>query len=272
MPRTAFVWRGKLVSYASQLAGLAVPLAENAKAAGFALTPEQLDRQVWREAVNSGDFDLTMQNNENFGINGDFAVACNIYFAPDADGATEGAGQDPAIKDACASLTEDRSTATVTKAIMAVQERNAEMAFVIPVTERVSSWVVNDAWQSAAPDAFYIPISPGRPRPADMVPSGTVRAVGDGLRAVAHRSLNLVLTMVGASLVTFALIPLSPGSPAVSILTNDGRRLTDAAIAAKEHELGLDRPLVAQYLSWISKLLPWGPRTIPGRRSTRCPP
>lgn len=88
-----------------------------------------------------------------------------------------------------------------------------------------------------------------------MVPSGTVRAVGDGLRAVAHRSLNLVLTMVGASLVTFALIPLSPGSPAVSILTNDGRRLTDAAIAAKEHELGLDRPLVAQYLSWISKLL-----------------
>jgi hypothetical protein len=47
----------------------------------------------------------------------------------------------------------------VKSVLKTVQERNAKMAYVIPVTERVSSWVTNDTWKSAAPDAFYIPVT-----------------------------------------------------------------------------------------------------------------
>ncbi|MEQ1703145.1 MAG: ABC transporter substrate-binding protein [Ilumatobacteraceae bacterium] len=150
---------GELLSYASNLNNLAVPLAENAKAAGFSITPKQLDYQVWNDAVSSGDFDLSMQNNENFGINGDIAVSCNLYFAPDSTGAASGAGDDPTIKEACAKLSETRDPATVKSVLATVQERNGEMAFVVPVTQRVSSWVTNDTWKSAAPDAFYVPIT-----------------------------------------------------------------------------------------------------------------
>lgn len=150
---------GELLSYADNLQNLAVPLAEGAKAAGFALTPKKLDYQVWREQVDSGSFDLSMQNNENFGINGDVTVSCYYYFSPDGEGASKGAGQDPAIKAACADVLEDRSAATIKATLQTVQERNAELAYVIPVTERVSSWVTNDAWRSAKPDAFYVPIT-----------------------------------------------------------------------------------------------------------------
>lgn len=51
---------------------------------------------------------------------------------------------------------------------------------------------------------------------------------------------------------TFLLVPLAPGSPATAILVTEGREVTDEQVAAKEHELGLDRPLVAQYVDWVA--------------------
>lgn len=150
---------GELLSYNPQLSSISIPLAEGAKAAGFDLTPKKLDSAVWRTAIKDGAFDLTMQNNENFGINGDIAGACTKYFWSEATGATKGAGLDPEIKAACDKLTSTRDASTVKSVLKTVQERNAKMAYVIPVTERVSSWVTNDTWKSAAPDAFYIPVT-----------------------------------------------------------------------------------------------------------------
>lgn len=63
--------------------------------------------------------------------------------------------------------------------------------------------------------------------------------------------MQIVLTLFAASVISFSLIPLSPGSPAASILANEGRRVTAEAVRAKEHELGLDRPLLQQYLAWM---------------------
>lgn len=62
-----------------------------------------------------------------------------------------------------------------------------------------------------------------------------------------------LLTLLLASTITFALVPLSPGSPAVSLLQSElNRTPTPAEIAAKEHQLGLDRPLVVQYVDWLA--------------------
>jgi peptide/nickel transport system permease protein len=54
------------------------------------------------------------------------------------------------------------------------------------------------------------------------------------------------------SVAVFALIHLTPGDPARIIL---GEEATPETVAALRHELFLDRPLVEQYLSWISRVV-----------------
>ena len=63
---------------------------------------------------------------------------------------------------------------------------------------------------------------------------------------------TLLLVLFGVSLVTFAIIPLLPGSPARVAL---GVQATPAAVATLERQMGLDRPLPVQYVSWISGIV-----------------
>ncbi len=53
-----------------------------------------------------------------------------------------------------------------------------------------------------------------------------------------------------ASIGIFVLIRLVPGGPAIAIL---GVHATKASIAALNHQLGLDRPFVDQYLHWLGQ-------------------
>jgi peptide/nickel transport system permease protein len=55
-----------------------------------------------------------------------------------------------------------------------------------------------------------------------------------------------------ASILIFAVLRLVPGDPATTLAGVDA---TPASIAAIRHSLGLDRPVVAQYLSWLGGLL-----------------
>lgn len=64
--------------------------------------------------------------------------------------------------------------------------------------------------------------------------------------------LRLVGTVVVASLIIFTLLRLIPGDPATIAL---GVNATPELIHAKQAELGTDRPLAVQYLSWISGVL-----------------
>lgn len=57
-----------------------------------------------------------------------------------------------------------------------------------------------------------------------------------------------------ASLVVFGVTSLLPSSPAQIILGTQG---TPQQVAALNAQLGLDRPLVEQYLHWMSSLLTW---------------
>lgn len=63
-----------------------------------------------------------------------------------------------------------------------------------------------------------------------------------------RRLLFGVVLIFAVATITFLLMSLSGGDPARNIL---GEGATDAQVAAKAHELGLDRPLFERYLSWL---------------------
>lgn len=69
---------------------------------------------------------------------------------------------------------------------------------------------------------------------------------------VVKRLLLLVPILLGVTLVVFAAIHLIPGDPALLML---GEKATPAALEALRHELGLDKPLVVQYLTFLGHLL-----------------
>lgn len=72
-------------------------------------------------------------------------------------------------------------------------------------------------------------------------------------RYIAERVAWLVLTLIGVSVVTFALGVLAPGDPAEVVLEH---RLNQPPpreqVVALRHEMGLDRPLAVQYGRWLS--------------------
>jgi len=69
-----------------------------------------------------------------------------------------------------------------------------------------------------------------------------------GLRRVP----SLLLTLLLISLVTFVVVQVVPGDPAQLIL---GTEAPLEALADLRVQLGLDRPLVVQYLSWLGGVL-----------------
>ena len=76
-------------------------------------------------------------------------------------------------------------------------------------------------------------------------------------RFLRRRLFTLGLTLLVVSLVAFLIPYLAPGDPALLILRSRVAELaTDPeTIAALRHELGLDRPLAVQYLSWLGGAL-----------------
>ena len=68
---------------------------------------------------------------------------------------------------------------------------------------------------------------------------------------VPRRLGHMVLVLFGITLVTFFLLRLIPGNPAVAIL---GNRYTPSAAAAVNHTLGLDRPIWSQYWLFLTHL------------------
>ena len=72
------------------------------------------------------------------------------------------------------------------------------------------------------------------------------------LKFIIKRLGYTVIVLLGVSVLTFLLLQLTPGSPARLLLSDTA---TEAEIAAKEHELGLDLPLYQQYFNYITKVL-----------------
>jgi peptide/nickel transport system permease protein len=70
---------------------------------------------------------------------------------------------------------------------------------------------------------------------------------------ILRRVLSMVPVLLIVSVIAFALLYVLPGDPAVAILgDNAGNQQTYQAL---RHDLGLDQPLHAQYLSWLGRVL-----------------
>lgn len=68
-----------------------------------------------------------------------------------------------------------------------------------------------------------------------------------------RRVLLVVPTLIGVSLLAFALANLAPGDPAEELLRRStGYQPTPEEIASAREDLGLDRPIAVQYGSWLA--------------------
>jgi ABC-type dipeptide/oligopeptide/nickel transport system permease component len=72
------------------------------------------------------------------------------------------------------------------------------------------------------------------------------------MRLIIARLGQSIVTLFGVSVLVWALAPLAPGDPAERTLRARGvPDIQPAQVEALRHELGLDRPLPAQYLTWV---------------------
>lgn len=71
-------------------------------------------------------------------------------------------------------------------------------------------------------------------------------------RFLASRVLLGALTLFIVSVVVFAAVNALPGDVAQAVL---GRNATASSVATLNHQLGLDRPMLSQYFTWIGNVL-----------------
>jgi peptide/nickel transport system permease protein len=78
------------------------------------------------------------------------------------------------------------------------------------------------------------------------------------LNYIARRFLYMLLLMVGASVISFAIIVLPPGDYLTSYINNlraQGNEIAQDQAEALRRQYGLDQPLYMQYLKWAWKFL-----------------
>lgn len=73
------------------------------------------------------------------------------------------------------------------------------------------------------------------------------------LRFIGQRLIATVVVLFGVSVLVFAILYLMPGDAAQTLLF--GTQATPEQIIALRHNLGLDRPLVVQYVDYLSHVL-----------------
>jgi peptide/nickel transport system permease protein len=71
-------------------------------------------------------------------------------------------------------------------------------------------------------------------------------------KIIARRLTMLVPVLLGVTALVFMTAHLAPGDPVLMML---GDEYTEADYLRLRHELGLDRPLMAQYVIWLGKAL-----------------
>lgn len=69
---------------------------------------------------------------------------------------------------------------------------------------------------------------------------------------IVRRLLLAIPTLLGVTVITFFLLHLAPGGPALALA---GEKATPAQVAAITHELRLDKPWPQQYAIWLGSLL-----------------
>jgi len=76
-----------------------------------------------------------------------------------------------------------------------------------------------------------------------------------GLRWAAVRFGGALLTLFGVAVVVFLVLRVIPGDAITASMGIESGTLTDVQRASLEHYYGLDKPLVAQFFSWLGQVL-----------------
>src|SRR5690625_2553659 len=74
---------------------------------------------------------------------------------------------------------------------------------------------------------------------------------------IAQRIVGLIPVLLGVTILVFAIMHLSPGDPAKIML---GPKATAESIEKLNKQLGLDEPVVKQYVTWVGNVVKgdWG--------------
>lgn len=75
------------------------------------------------------------------------------------------------------------------------------------------------------------------------------------LRFTLRRIALMLPTLLGVAVLTFFLLRILPGDVVEVKLRSDGASVTEATVQAERVRLGLDRPLPAQFASWMKGLV-----------------
>ena len=73
-------------------------------------------------------------------------------------------------------------------------------------------------------------------------------------RYILKRLLQLIPVLLGVTFLSFAMMRLA-GSDAITELYGDKGAVSQEIIDAKRAELGLDRPFLSQYFSWLGAVV-----------------
>lgn len=75
------------------------------------------------------------------------------------------------------------------------------------------------------------------------------------LKNLGKRLIQTVIVLFGISFLTFLLTYLSPGDPVTAMYSATGMMPSEAVLEQTREELGLNRPFLAQYGSWLLSCL-----------------
>ena len=73
------------------------------------------------------------------------------------------------------------------------------------------------------------------------------------MNRLANRLLQMLITLIGVSFLTFCLAYLAPGDPAAMLLESADTIVSEEVLQKTREELGLDKPFLVQYGNWARK-------------------
>jgi len=76
------------------------------------------------------------------------------------------------------------------------------------------------------------------------------------LKYILRRILQIIPTLIGVSFLSFSLLYVFPGDPAeLIVMINSGVEPSPEMVEKFRVEAGLDKPLIVQYVNWLSKVI-----------------
>ena len=76
-----------------------------------------------------------------------------------------------------------------------------------------------------------------------------------GRKQLASRLLQMLIVLIGISILTFLLTYLSPGDPVRNMYLAQGVMPDEAQVAVQREEMGLNDPFLTQYFRWLGNCL-----------------